>query len=239
MVLNDIISLVEEKCDGRSFGIAKHKRWADLVRSEVARSAFAAGFHGLYFLYKESDVIDGSTANQARYALPDDFVDDLSLWYDGIPIIKAAPGVMNITTGCSESQAPPVNPDGPAWFVMRGMEFEFIPAPPDDGKRIALFYNGLPDPVTSADFTDYFMNQWSALHVYGMSEYALDSVGGYVQAQGFRKRFTDELQRLMLDNRRFWLKGTKMRLQNWDEFQEKERYLFPQFGNLPITGDRT
>ena len=228
MTFADIVALVEEKADGRSFGIAKHKRWADLVRSEVARNATASGFHGLYFLYKEADVIDGSVVGQARYALPDDYVDDLSLWYDGKLLVKAPPGVMNITTGVAESATPPSGE--PTFFVLRGMELEMIPAPPEDGKSISMFYNGLPEPVADEAHTDYFLNQWSALHVLGMAEYALDSVGGHKQAERFRDRFREEMGRLMLDNRRFWLKGTKTRLQNWDEHKEMMRFVFPQFG---------
>lgn len=227
MIFSDIYSLVEEKCDGRSFGIAKHQRWADLVRSEVSHHALAGGFHGLYFLYKEADVIGGSIAGQARYALPDDYVDDLSLWYNGTSIIKAQPNIMNLTMGSDESSSKPSGE--PAWFVPRGLEFEFIPATPEDGKPIAMFYNGVPDSVVGADFTDYFMRMWSALHVFGMAEHALDSVGGYSEAKNFRQRFMDELQRLMMDNRRFWLKGTKIRLQNWDEYTDQKRFVFPQF----------
>jgi hypothetical protein len=231
MVLNDIISLVEEKCDGRSLGVAKHKRWADLVRKEAARSAITGGFHGLYFLYKEAVVTGGSTAEEPRYKIPDDFVDDLSVWYDKIALVKGDPGVLNITTaddiesGCL-----------PTWYDLRGMELNIIPAPPVDGKEIKLFYNALPEEINAntdeASYKDFFMDHWANLHVFGMAEYALDSVGAYEAGKAMRDRFNEEITRLTMSNRRFWIKGVKIRLQNWDEFATKQRYLFPQFGGV-------
>ena len=231
MVLNDLIALVEEKIDGRSLGVAKHKRWAELVRKEAARSAIAGGFHGLYFLYKEATVSGGSVADQSRYEIPDDYVQDLSLWYDGIPLIKGAPSVMNIT-----AQDDIRGGYLPTWFDLRGMEFNIMPAPAEAGKEIKLFYNALPEEITSATdevtYHDYFMDQWPNLHVFGMAEYAADSVGGYAAAKNFRDRFNEEITRLTLSNRRFWMQGTKIRLCNWDEFVAKQRYLFPQFGGI-------
>jgi hypothetical protein len=231
MTFADIIALVEEKCDGRSLGIAKHQRWADLVRSEVARNSLASGFHGLYFLYKEAIVTGGSIANEPRCGIPDDYVDDLAVWYDDVLLIKSDPSVMNITQGHQDATS---NSSGaaPIWWNLRGQEIELIPTPSEAGKEIKLFYNGLPDPVFGATFSDYFLNQWPHLHVFGMAESALDYVGASALAQKMRGRFLDEVQRLMLDNRRFWLKGQRIRFQSWDEFVEKKRYLFPQFGNL-------
>lgn len=231
MVLNDIIALVEEKCDGRSLGVAKHKRWAELVRKEAARSAIAGGFHGIYFLYKEAEVIGGSIALESRYAIPDDFVGDLSVWYDGIQLIKGDPGVLNVTTlnDCAGNYLP-------TWYDLRGMEFDIKPTPLEAGKQIKLFYHATPTEITSATdeatFSDYFMEHWPNLHVFGMAEYAADSLGGYAAAKSFRERFNEEVARLAIDNRRFWLKGVKMRLMNWDEFVNQQRYLFPQFGNV-------
>jgi len=231
MVLNDIIALVEEKCDGRSLGAAKHKRWAQLAREEAVRSAITGGFHGLYFLYKEAVVIGGSTSGISRYAIPEDYVDDLSVWYDGIQLIKGDPGVLDV---CAEQDK-----SGsylPTWYSMRGTEFDIIPTPGIAGKEIKLFYNAMPEEITSATdaetYHDYFMDNWANLHVFGMSEYAADSLGGYAAAKSFRDRFNEEVSRLTINNRRFWVKGTKMRLQNWDEFVSKQRYLFPQFGGV-------
>lgn len=235
MTFADIVALVEEKCDGRSLGSARHIRWADMVRSEVARNALASGFHGLYFLYKEATVTGGSLLNEGRYKLPDDFVDDLAVWYNEVLLIKSDPSVMNITQGYQDSATNSSGSD-PAWFNFRGQELEIIPVAPRAGDEIKLFYNGLPEGVTGTAFTDYFLNQWPHLHVFGMAESALDYVGASGLAQKMRGRFQDEVQRLMLDNRRFWLKNQKIRLQNWDEFTEKQRYLFPQFGNLTSVG---
>jgi hypothetical protein len=230
MTFTDIYTLVEEKCDGRSFGIAKHTRWADLVRSEVARNALAAGFHGLYFLYKEATVTGGSILNEPRYTIPDDFIDDLAVWYDGKLLVKADPGVMNITQGLHTSTS---NDSGhiPTWWNLRGRELELVPPAPEAGKEIKLFYNGLPEAISGANFSDYFLTQWPHLHVFGMAESALDYVGASALSQKMRSRFQEEVQRLMLDNRRFWIKGQRVRLMNWDEFVEKQRFVFPQFGN--------
>ena len=124
----------------------------------------------------------------------------------------------------------------PTWFDLRGMEFNIMPAPAEAGKEIKLFYNALPEEITSATdevtYHDYFMDQWPNLHVFGMAEYAADSVGGYAAAKNFRDRFNEEVARLTMSNRRFWMQGTKIRLQNWDEFVTKQRYLFPQFGGI-------
>lgn len=236
MDFSDIIAMVEEKCEGRSLTTARHVRWANAVRRRVARSAFAGGFHGLYFLYKEATVDGGSVANQSRYQLPDDFVDDLSVWYDGTLLIKADPGVMDITVGVNDATSN-ANTDAPIWFAMRGRELDVIPTCPSAGKEIKMFYNGLPDAVTSVAFTDYFLEQYQDIHIFGMAEFALDSVGAYNQAKSFRDRFNEELKNLLLDNRRFWLKNQKVRFQNWDEFVGKQRYVFPQFGNLTTIGE--
>jgi hypothetical protein len=231
MVLNDIIALVEEKCDGRSLGVAKHKRWAQLAREEAVRSAITGGFHGIYFLYKEAKVTGGSVLGQARYQIPDDYVDDLAVWYDGTQLIKGDPGVLDVTA--EEDRAGSYLP---TWYAMRGLEFDIMPTPGIAGKEIKLFYNAMPEEITSATdeatYHDYFMDNWANLHVFGMAEYAADSLGGYAAAKSFRDRFNEEISRLTINNRRFWIKGTKMRLQNWDEFASKQRYLFPQFGGV-------
>ena len=196
-VLSDIISIVEEKCDGRSLGASKHKRWADLVRKEAVTTAVAAGFHGLYFLYKEATVIGGSVANQARYELPDDFIDDLSVWYDGISLIKAPPGVLDIT-----AQADISGGYQPTWYNFRGLELEILPKPPVSGKEIKFLYNGQPEAIVEgtdpATFTDYFLQNWGQLHVFGMAEFALDSVGAYNAAKGFRARYNEEVARMAM-----------------------------------------
>lgn len=231
MVLNDIFALVEEKCDGRSLALASKLRWSDIIRKEAAQTAVAGGFHGLYFLYKEAQVIGGSEANEPSYELPDDFVSDLSVWYDGKPITKAAASVLNIT-----AQADIEGSYLPTWFEMKGLSFDILPAPPEAGKTIQLFYCSLPDEITSstnpANFTDYFLDRWPMLHVYGMAEHALDSLGAYKAGAAMRDRFQAEIGRLAMQNRRFWIQGSKIRYQNWDEFTNQKTHLFPQFGNV-------
>jgi hypothetical protein len=229
MEFTDIIALTEEKMDGRGLGESKHIRWADAVRSEVARNILAGGFHGLYFLYREATVTGGSKANEPRYHLPDDFVDDLALWYDGQELMKAEPGIMNTLHGLQSSTSNASGGD-PRWYDFHGLELEIIPTPPSAGKEIRMFYNGLPEGVTGAKFSDYFMTHWPNLHVFGMAEQAADSLGASALSQKFRNRFQEEVQRLMLDNRRFWIKRQRVRMMNWDEFADKQRFLFPQFG---------
>jgi len=231
MVLNDIVTLVEQKCDGRSLGIANHKLWADIVRKEAAQTALAGGFHGLYFLYKEAVVTGGSIAAQARYELPDDFVTDLSVWYDGELLEKSSGKSLDVT-----AQADIAGGYLPSWYSMRGLEIEIAPPTPVAGKEIKMFYCALPEAIVTATdpaaFHDYFMDFWPMLHVYGMAEHALDSVGAYAAAKNFRDRFDREVGRLAMKNRQFWLQGIKIRYQNWDEFESQLRHVFPQFGNV-------
>lgn len=231
MVLNDIFSLVEEKCDGRSLALASKLRWADIVRKEAAQTSIAGGFHGIYFLYKEAKVTGGSVIGQGHYELPDDFVSDLSAWYDGKPLTKASGTMLDIT-----AQADMEGSYLPTWFALRGLELDIMPAPLVAGKEIALFYGALPETITSTTdpvtFTDYFLDKWPMIHVYGMAEHALDSIGAYQAGAAMRKRFQDEIARLAMNNRRFWIQGSKIRLQNWDEFTSQKTHLFPQFGNV-------
>lgn len=231
MVLNDIFSLVEGKCDGRTLSTANKLLWADIVRKEAAQTAIAGGFHGLFFLYKEAQVTGGSEANEPSYELPDDFVSDLSVWYDGKPLAKAPASVLNIT-----AQADVEGSYLPTWFEMKGLSFDIVPTPTEDGKVIQLFYCALPEGISSgtnpANFTDYFLERWPMLHVYGMAEHALDSLGAYKAGSAMRDRFQAEISRLAMQNRRFWIQGSKIRLQNWDEFTNQKTHLFPQFGNV-------
>lgn len=226
---SSIVTQVEEKVDGRSFGTVKHQAWADTLRSGVAHNAFVGGFHGLYFLYKEATVRGGSVVGEGRVAVPDDFVDDLNVWYDGILLAKAAPGVLAITLGAPADITS--SPSGDAgWVAMAGLEFEIRPTPQEAGKEIKLFYNALPELVSGPAFTDYFLDHFQDLHIYGMAEKAAQSVGATNLAREYGKYFQREAQALQLANRRWYLKGVKIRFQNWDEFEEQKKHVFPQFG---------
>jgi hypothetical protein len=231
MFLNDIFSLVEQKCDGRSLSSANKLLWAEIIRKEAAQTAVAGGFHGLYFLYKEAQVTGGSEAGEPSYELPDDFVSDLSVWYDGKPLAKAGASLLNVT-----AQADKEGGYLPTWFEMKGLSFDIVPTPADGGKAIQLFYCAFPEEITSTTnplvFKDYFLEKWPMLHVYGMTEHALDSLGAYQAAGKMRERFQNEISRLAMNNRRFWIQGSRMRYQNWDEFDSQKTHLFPQFGNV-------
>jgi hypothetical protein len=231
MFLNDIFSLVEQKCDGRSLSSASKLLWAEIIRKEAAQTAIAGGFNGLYFLYKEAQVTGGSEANEPSYELPDDFVSDLSVWYDGKPLAKGPASVLNIT-----AQADVAGGYLPTWFEMKGMSFDIVPMPTEGGKSIKMFYCAFPEEVTPTTdpltFRDYFIEKWPMLHVYGMTEHALDSLGAYKAASAMRDRYQAEISRLAMHNRRFWIQGSKIRYQNWDEFSNQKTHLFPQFGNV-------
>jgi|Deesub1362A_J573_1020465.scaffolds.fasta_scaffold00107_94 hypothetical protein len=227
ITFSDIISSVEEKGDGRSFSTSWHYRWANEVRRRVALDALAGGFHGLYFLYKEATVDGGSVAGQSRYGLPDDFIDDLNVWYDGTLLVKSPPGVIDIGLGL------PSNDSGlnvtPKWVTMRGREFEIRPIPTESGKEIRLFYNGLPEEIKDTSFSDYFLTHFPDLHIYGMAFKMALYMKDMASAQAFKALFEEEKQSLILQNRRHYLKNAKMRFQSWDEFKDKKRIVFPQF----------
>lgn len=115
---------------------------------------------------------------------------------------------------------------------MRGTVFEIHPAPSDTGKEILLAYNGLPGliPATSNDsFEDFFMVQFPALHVFGMTEQAAESLNMYDLADRMSNRYLDEQKKLQFQNRRWHIQNTFPRFQNWDEWEEIKQKVFPQF----------
>lgn len=226
---SDIKVAVEEICDGRGFDEEKHARWANRLRKTVVMDVQVAGFHSIYFLYKEATVSGGSVLNEPKYAIPDDYVDDLSIWYNENYIPKAPATMINIL------QSPYQDPGTPRWYKMAGLEFEFIPAPDEAGNEIKLLYGSLADEIPSAsndNTTDYFLTHWPDLHIHGMSAYAARSIGLRLVASDSMQLFSGEMKKLQLHNRRHWIKHARIRLQNWEEFVEFKTVLFPQFGNL-------
>lgn len=217
----EIKTAVEELCDGRSLDATKQTAWIKRIRTKVAMSFRASGFRGLYFLYKEATVKDGSVLNESRYAQPDDFIDDLNVFYDGELLVKAPPGMLNIVHDLSTTGTP-------GWFQLAGVEFELIPVPNKAGLEIKLLYNGLPDIITAASTEDYFMKHFPELHINGMAWLAAKFLGSKQYAQEYKNDFNAEAGDLMLHNRRHYLKHARIRFQNWDEFEDSKNTLFPQ-----------
>jgi hypothetical protein len=223
MKYSDIRASVEEKCDGRTFSAEKHGRWIKNVRTKVAMDFITAGFNGLYFLYKEATVKDGSVALQGKYALPDDFIDDLTVFYDSLVIDKSPRSSLDIIHEVDETGTP-------QWWRMAGVEFELKPWPDTAGKEIKLVYNGMPDVITDDEEEDYFMKRFPDLHIFGMAKDAAQSIGQMAYSKEYRTIFDDERNALRLHNIRHWLKAAKMRFQNWDEYESDFKvHFFPQF----------
>lgn len=223
----EIKTRVQEYADGRTFATAKHARWANGLRKEVAMDFDIAGFNGLYFLYKEATVQNGSIASQAKYALPDDYIDHLHIYYEGVPLTQPQTGVLDLAhTRTAEGT--------PEWFEILGIEFRLVPIPDTAGEEIKLLYNGLPSniPVSGNDnTTDYFLNRFPELHIYGMAEMAAFSLGaaGSALAQTYGQKFQEQKLKLQYHNRRHWMKFARLRLMNWDEVDlDYKRQVFPQ-----------
>lgn len=218
---------VEENADGRSFATAKHARWANDLRKDIAMDFDIGGFNGLYFLYKEATVLNGSVITTGKYALPDDFIDHLHIYYNGKPLTQPPTGVLDlahtrIVTGT------------PKWFEILGVQFRIVPIADTAGEEIKLLYNGLPSNISPSgndNFTDYFLNHFPNLHVYWMSEMAAFSLGaaGTALAKTFGDKYDEQKQKLQLQNRRHWIKFARLRYMNWDEIDlDYKRQAFPQ-----------
>jgi hypothetical protein len=221
--VSEINALVKQKGDGRDFTSPEYFGWANLVRNETAMNPIIAGFRGLYFLYKESTVVGGSEKDQPRYAMPSDFIDDLNVFYDGVPLAKESPGILDITA------LPEDDPSTPTWLIIRGTEFEIRPAPPIDGKEIKLFYNGLPVTINNVDQEDFFLKHFPELHAYGMAEQMAERIGQHDLADRYGKKFSQYQQVLQLHNRRHYYFHARMRVAHWSEFLKQRALVFPQF----------
>lgn len=224
MKWSEIKGEVEELCDGRSLPATRQVKWANRVRTDVAMDFMISGFRGLYFLYKEVTVEGGSIKDQPRYAIPNDFIDDLELFYDKALLSKSPPGTLSITQDIEATGTP-------EWWRMMGLEFDLRPIPNKAGKEILIFYNGLPDAITDSDeLEDYFMKYFPDLHIFGMAEKAASFLNpSGKEALKYETRFGREKVKLAIHNRRHYFKYTRMRFQNWSEYQEMKRHVFPQF----------
>ena len=220
----NIKTAVEKKWDGGSLNEGDAALWANDLRRDVVMDFDIAGLNGLYFLYKEAIVKNGSVVSQAKYAIPSDFIDHLQVFYDGALLTDTPKKLLGITH--------PDPDDGtPEWINLLGLEFELVPAPDTASKEIKLLYNGLPGDIPSASngsYTDYFLDHWPNLHVFGMAEAAWEYLGRMKKAEYYGKKLKAEKAKLMYHNRAHWAKNAKHRFMNWDEYTDYKRTVFPQ-----------
>jgi len=220
----NIKTKVELFGDGGSFDEDKHALWANDLRKGVVMDFDIAGLNGLYFLYKEATVTGGSVESQAKYAIPSDLIDHLQIFYDNTLLTDTPKKLLSIRHP---------NPDDgtPDWVNVLGQEFVLVPPPDTKGDEIRLLYNGLPGDIPSADnggFTDYFLNHWPDLHVFGMTEQVWEYLGNIRKAEYYGKKAKEEKAKLMYHNRRHWMKNANLRFMNWDEYTDYKRTVFPQ-----------
>ncbi len=220
----NIKTAVELKGDGGSFTEDKYALWANDLRKDVVMDFDIAGLNGLYFLYREATVLGGSVVSQAKYAIPDDLIDHLQVFYADALLTDMPKKLLSITMP---------NPDDgtPEWINLLGLEFELVPAPDTKGDEIKLLYNGLPGDVPAENndsYTDYFLNHWPNLHIFGMAEATHEYLGNIKKADYYGKKLRDQKMKLMLHNRIHWAKNAKHRFMNWDEYVSQKREVFPQ-----------
>lgn len=225
VLFSEIKSRVNELGDGRTFAEEKQASWADSVRKDVAMNYEIGGIYGIYFLFKEATVKDGSVKDEPRYAIPDDYIDHLNVFYAGKLLTDSPPKTINIV----QSQAQTGTPE---WVRLLGVEFDIRPIPNKAGEEIKLLFNGLPGEVPSTDnnsYTDYFLNHFPDLHIWGIAEWMALSMGATKLAQSYGNKYMREQKKLQLHNRRHWMKNARIRYQNWDEYENQKRTLFPHF----------
>jgi len=246
MKYSDIKLGVKQLGDGRDFTTTEYDGWMKRVRFRATMSFPVGGFKGLYFLYKEATVIGGATIDDPnRYAMPSDFIDDLSVFYEGTLLVRADAQQRDIAAQ-TESLVTHVPTDisadttVPTWVLVRGSEFEIQPVPAEAGGEIKLLYNGLPDVIENDDAEDYFMARFPDLHIFGMGELMCYRLGAAAVplAKVYGDKFTEQLQELQIHNRMHYLKTTRIRFQNWDEYQSVRNVVFPQFA-YTVGGEST
>lgn len=214
----DIMEQVRGVCDGRTFSFERQSKWAGAVRDKAARNALLRGFNGLFFTYRTSIVKDGSVAGQRVYPLPDDYIADLNVFFDGKPLLKpdARLGASMMVTTVSGS---------PNFYRLAGRAIELNPAPDESGKEIRMIYNAYPDRISGEEFTDYFIDKFPDLHVYGIAHRALLSIGDSQGAIEMFNLYDSEAKDLLLYNRTYWAHNQKPRLVNLDElYADTNRY---------------
>lgn len=225
VLFSEIKSRVNELGDGRTFSEEKQASWANSIRKDVAMNYEIGGIYGIYFLFKEATVKGGSKKDEPRYAIPTDYIDHLNVFYAGKLLTDSPPKTINIV----QDQAQVGTPE---WVRILGVEFDIRPIPDTTGEEIKLLFNGLPAEVPSTEnnnFTDYFLNHFPDLHIFGMAEWMALSIGATKLSQTYGNKYMREQKKLQLHNRRHWIKNARIRYQNWDEYSEAKRTLFPHF----------
>ena len=225
VLFSEMKSRVNELGDGRIFSEDKQASWANSVRKDVAMNYEIGGIYGIYFLFKEATVKDGSVIDEPRYAIPTDYIDHLNVFYAGKLLTDSPPKIINIVQSQTQTGIP-------EWVRLLGVEFDIRPIPDTAGDEIKLLFNGLPSEVPSSsnnNFTGYFLNHFPDLHLWGMAEWMALSLGAKTLAQSYGNKYMREQKKLQLHNRRHWVKNARIRYQNWDEYSDQKRTLFPQF----------
>lgn len=225
VLFSETKSRVNELGDGRIFSEEKQASWANSIRKDVAMNYEIGGIYGIYFLFKEAIVKNGSKKDEPRYAIPTDYIDHLNVFYAGKLLTDSPPKTINIVQDLTQVGTP-------EWVRILGVEFDIRPIPDTTGEEIKLLFNGLPSEIPSSsnnNFADYFLNHFPGLHIWGMAEWMALSIGATKLAQSYGSKYIREQKKLQLHNRRHWFKNARIRYQNWDEYEDQKRTLFPQF----------
>jgi len=225
VLFSETKSRVNELGDGRTFAEEKQASWANSIRKDVAMNYEIGGIYGIHFLFKEATVKNGSKIGEPRYAIPGDYIDHLNVFYAGKLLTDSPPKTINIVQDLTQTGTP-------EWVRILGVEFDIRPIPDKTGDEIKLLFNGLPAVVPSSgnnNFTDYFLNHFPDLHIFGIAKWMALSIGAKVLSQTYANEYIREQKKLQLHNRRHWIKNARIRYQNWDEYSEAKRTIFPQF----------
>ena len=119
-------SRVNELGDGRTFAPDKQASRADSIRKDVAMNYEIGGIYGIYFLFKEATVKDGSIIGEPRYAIPSDYIDHLNVFYAGKLLDDAPPKIINVVQDLTDTGTP-------ERVRLLGVEFDIRPIPDKEG----------------------------------------------------------------------------------------------------------
>lgn len=221
---SEVKERVKELGDGRTFTDTQQASWANSVRKSIAQNYEIVGFNGLYFLFKEATVKGGSVKDQARYAIPTDYISHLNVFYDDVCLTDGPPKSFSQVRDLTETGTP-------EWVRMMGLEFELIPIPDKKGDPIKLLFHGFASNIPTSsndDTTDFFLDHWPDLHIFGMGKLACQSIGKITMARECGNDYMREQKALQIHNRQHWIGNARVRYTNWDEYQDFKRLVFPQ-----------